>query len=92
MNYDLTNALFEFGGAVLGLLNIRAIWKHRAVQGIHPATIVFSCLWTCFVIPYYVHHADWFSVGAATLRTLVLAVWVGSYAWLTQRRSGAERQ
>lgn len=58
---DFVNAGFElFAGAFI-LLNVRDIWKHRMVAGVHPLSTTFFFSWGLWNIFYYPHLDQWWS-------------------------------
>lgn len=53
MNNDMGNAAFEFGGACLNLLSIRALLRDKMVRGFSPAPLVFFTAWGFWNLFYY---------------------------------------
>jgi hypothetical protein len=73
---DLTQAAFELGSAVFGLLNIRAIRRSKSIAGVHWAPTAFFTTWGLYNLWFY------------TTLHLPLAWWAGmsitavNCAWL----------
>lgn len=75
---DLINGLFEFAGALAGVVNIVTLLKHKQVHGFHPLAYFYFtawALWNCF---YYPHLNQWISLGG----TIAIAISNGTYAAL----------
>ena len=82
MTPDLVNGLFEFGGAAMLYLNVRALWRDRIIAGVHWGPVVFWTTWGFWNLFYYPHLDQWWSfaggVAVVAMNTawLVLLVWV----------------
>lgn len=73
---DLTNALFEMGGALVSLLSLRQLHRDRELRGVHPAPAVFFLLWGLWNVVYYPSLDQPLStIGGAAL-VLVNAAWL----------------
>ena len=60
---DAANGLFEFFGAAMAALNIRAIWRDKKVRGFSPAPVVFWSAWGVWNLYYYPSLGQWLSFG-----------------------------
>ena len=74
---DLVNALFEFGGCAVMLLNLRAIRRDRSVRGVSLPAVGFFTAWGLWNLFYYPFLGQWLSVGAGFVLTVVQAIWLG---------------
>lgn len=82
MNYDFLNSVFEFGGALLALFNLKSLHRDKVVQGIHPVTVAFSALWAIQCLPYYLSNDDHLSFSGACCRSFVIVAWCIYYAFI----------
>lgn len=81
MNPDLTQALFELGSAVFGLLNIRAIRRSRSLAGVHWAPTAFFMLWGLYNLWFYSALHLPLAWWAGMCITLVNIAWLAHVAW-----------
>jgi len=73
---DLVNGIFEFSGAGINLLNIRAIIRDKKIQGIHWAPYVFFTSWGIWSLWYYSSLDQWFSFLGGIAIAIVNAIWL----------------
>lgn len=76
MNPDAINGFFELGGALLLLLNVRAILRDREVSGIHWGPTAFFTAWGLWNLFYYPSLDQWFSFAGGVAIVTVNAVWL----------------
>lgn len=87
MRADTINAAFEAGGAITLLLNIRQLWRDRAVSGVHWLPVAFFGIWGAWNLFYYPSLGQWLSFWAASIIALANLTWL-VLAW----RFGAFRR
>jgi hypothetical protein len=61
MKSDYINGVFEGGGAMLQVLNIRQILKDKIVRGVHWGPLTFWTAWGYWNIFYYPSLDQWCS-------------------------------
>lgn len=82
MTGDMVNGLFEVGGACFLLLNVRALWRDRSLQGVHWAPVVFFQLWGLFNLWFYpAHGLLWSFIGGVAI-VAVNTAWLLLLAWI----------
>lgn len=64
---DAINAGFELVGAILMVLNIRAVLRDKMVRGVNWLVIAFFASWGFWNLLYYPHLGQWFSFAAGVL-------------------------
>lgn len=64
---DATNAFFELVGALLMVLNIRAVLRDKMVRGVNWLVIAFFASWGFWNLFYYPHLGQWLSFAAGVL-------------------------
>jgi len=68
MNPDHINGTFEFGGALVTWVNIRAIWRAKRYVGVSLLPWAFFTMWGWWNLYYYPHLEQfWSFVGGAAL-------------------------
>jgi len=80
MTADSANAIFEGGGALLLLLNIRCLLRDKKVVGISLAPVLFWTLWGYWNLFYYPHLGQWWSFVGGLGVVAANTVWLG-LAW-----------
>lgn len=86
---DLTNGLFELGGALLNWMNVQRIWRDREVKGVYwPAWAFFACWGWWNVYFYGPHLGQWFSWGAGIVMVASNTIWVALAVWFIYVASG----
>lgn len=85
---DLINAVFEFGGACLLVLNVQKIWQDRKLSGVRLAPTVWFNVWGGWNLYYYLHIGQVASWLAGMAVFAVNSAWVALavYFRLTQPR------
>lgn len=73
---DLVNGLFEFLGAFMILMNVRAIYRDRRLAGVHWGPTVFFTSWGFWNLFYYPHLDQWLSFTGGCALVLVNAWWL----------------
>jgi len=77
---DLTNALFECGGAVAIFANCVALYRARQVRGVNLMSVAFFTAWGFWNLYYYPSLNQWLSFTGGLLIVLFNCVWL-SMAW-----------
>lgn len=80
MKVDYVNAVFEGGGAVIQLLNVRQLLRDRTVRGVHWLPLSFWTMWGFWNIAYYPSLHQWWSfaggLGVVACNTVnLLLMW-----------------
>lgn len=89
MIQDTINAAFEWFGALVLLLDIRAILRDKSVSGVSLAPKFVFCVWGFWNIYYYGHLDQEGSQIAAAGVTVVNSVWLYlalKYSWKSYGR------
>jgi len=73
---DATNAVFETIGALVVLLNVRALLRDRRIAGVHWAPTVFFTTWGIWNVLYYPALGQWASAAAGVLLALANIAWL----------------
>lgn len=76
MNTDLVNGLFELFSSLLYILNIRALYKSKQVQGISLVPTVFFTSWGLWNLYYYPSLDQWYSFIGGIFLVSVNAIWL----------------
>lgn len=82
MSPDLFNGLFELGGALFLGLNLKALWKHREIKGVHWAPTLFFQGWGLFNLWFYPSQGLWWSFAGGCAIAAMNCAWLVSYAHL----------
>lgn len=61
MNPDHLNAIFESGGALMQLVNVRQLYRDKTVRGVHWVPLLFWTAWGCWNVLYYPAIGQWWS-------------------------------
>jgi hypothetical protein len=73
---DFVNGLFEFTGALMTLLSVKALLRDKEIKGIHWGPIVFFTSWSSFNLWFYPFNKLWWSFfGGATI-FIVNSIWL----------------
>jgi len=83
--YDLLNAVFEFGGALVLTLNVSALWRDRKLAGVRIAPTIWYQLWGAWNLVYYFQIGQRLSWLAGFTVFAVNSVWVALAARFTFR-------
>lgn len=82
----MVTAAFEFCGALVNTMNIRAIWKAREVKGVHWATTAFYFLWGAWNLVFYPGGGFvWSFIGGIAIMTTNF-VWLALVFWFWWER------
>lgn len=73
---DIINGSFELTGALLQLLSIKSILKHKSATGVHWAPVLFFTSWGIWNLAYYPSLEQWFSFAAGVMITITNSIWV----------------
>ena len=85
MSPDLVNGCFEMIGASLLVLNVKALYKDKAVAGVRVAPTAFFALWGWWNLYYYPSLGQWFSFAGGVAIVSVNCVWVVMAIHYSQR-------
>lgn len=90
MNYsDFFNGLFEFVGAVMTLVSVKAILRDKEIKGIHWSPIVFFTSWSLFNLWFYPANNLWWSFGGGCAIFVVNSTWLYLvYFYSRKRKNG----
>lgn len=83
--FDLTNALFEMGGAVMTFANLRRLWIDKQVAGVDWRVVGFWSAWGFWNLAYYPHLGQWLSTAAGAVLALGNTAWVVLYLHLRRQ-------
>lgn len=87
MSGDFVNGLFEMGGSLLILLNIKALYRDKEIKGLSPLPLLFFTswgLWNCWFYP--TNGFMWSFVGGLMLALVNLA-WLAQILWYMRIKS-----
>lgn len=73
---DLLNALFEFGGALIILLNVKAILRDKLVRGFDWRVLAFFTAWGAWNLFYYPHLDQILSTIAASALFVINTIYL----------------
>lgn len=77
MNYsDLINGLFEFFGAAMIGLNIKAILRDKQIKGVHWGSTFFFTSWSIFNLWFYPANNLWWSFAGGAAIFTVNSIWL----------------
>lgn len=77
MSPDIINGLFEFFGAVVIMLNVRALYRDKVVKGVHWGVTGFFAAWGLWNLFYYPSLDQWFSFAGGCAIVTVNLIWLG---------------
>lgn len=83
---DVTQACWELGSAIFGLLNVRAIRRSRSIAGVHWAPTAFFFAWGVYNLWFYTALHLPISWWAGLAITAVNFTWLGHVAWYLVRK------
>ncbi len=84
---DLVNGLYEAGGGLMLLRNVRQLHRDKQVRGVSILTSAFFASWGWWNLYYYPHLSQWLSFIGGVLVTAVNGVWVAQMVYYTYRRA-----
>jgi hypothetical protein len=73
---DVFNALFEFGGSIVGFINVAKLIKDKAVKGVYYPVWIFYTLWGFWNLYYYPSVDCWYSFLGGLFLVLSNLIWV----------------
>ena len=76
MTPDFINGLFETIGGFLCWLNVKKLYKEKALQGVHWQVQAFFTLWGIWNLFYYPSLNQWFSFVGGVFLAIGNGVWV----------------
>ena len=79
---DLVNGVFEGGGAVFALLNVRRLLLDWRVRGFSPAATIFWLLWGYWNIYYYAEIQQPWSWWGGVALSFVNTTYVLMILWI----------
>lgn len=74
---DVINAIFEFGGGLLLLLNCRQLYRDKQVKGVSLIPTSFFMLWGYWNLYFYPHFGAWVSFFGGIGVVAANSLWVG---------------
>ena len=81
MTPDMINALFEFGAAIVLLLNSRAIIRDKGYAGVSVFPVAFFAAWGTWNLYFYPFLGQTWSFVAGVLVLLANLTWIGLMLW-----------
>lgn len=75
---DLINGSFQIGACLVSILNVREVWRRRAVAGVHWIATGFFFSWGLWNIFYYSHLNQMLSLYAGITVCVINAVYLFS--------------
>lgn len=85
MTPDHINGAFEAIGAAMLALNVRRVWRDRAIAGVHWAPTLFFTAWGMWNLFYYPSLNQWASFAGGCLLVLMNAAWLVSVLIVSRR-------
>ena len=82
---DTTNGSFELIGGLMSLLNVRTVYRAKAVQGVSIWASAFFTLWGFWNLYYYPSLGQYFSFLGALVIVTGNTGWVGLAAFYSLR-------
>lgn len=73
---DIVNGAFEFGGAVVLLLNVLQLHRDKMVMGYDPKVTIFFTLWGFWNLYYYPHLNQWLSFLGGIFIVTINTIWL----------------
>lgn len=81
MTPDIINGLFEFGGSLALWLNVRRLWRDRAVSGVSAVPVVFWCAWGLWNLFFYPAVGCWYSFAGGLFVVAAHMAWLTLLCW-----------
>lgn len=81
MTPDIINGLFEFGGAIVSLMNVREIVRTKKVVGVRWEPTAFFSAWGIWNLYFYPHLGQWFSFAGGAALVYVNVMWIVFAIW-----------
>lgn len=85
LSSDMMNGLFEGGGSLLLLLNIRQLLRDKKIAGVHWGPVVFWTAWGFWNLFYYPSLHQWYSFYGGCGVVSVNAVWLALLLYYRQK-------
>jgi hypothetical protein len=73
---DVVNGVFEFTGAAMTLLSVRALLRDKEIKGFHWAPTAFFTSWSTFNLWFYPSNNLWWSFAGG------VSIWCVNATWL----------
>jgi hypothetical protein len=86
---DFINGLYESGGGLMHLLNVKALVKDKKVSGVRILPQVFFSSWGIWNLYYYPHLGQWLSFIGGLLIVAANILWVGLAVYYTRKNKSA---
>lgn len=74
--YDVINASFELAGAALRFIDVKKLWSHRELRGIHWGSTMFFTGWGVWNLIFFPAISFWFSLVAGFILFSMNTAWV----------------
>jgi ABC-type transport system involved in cytochrome c biogenesis permease subunit len=85
---DGINCAFEFGGALMLLLNVFRLVKDKRIAGVAILPTAFFAVWGVWNLAYYPSLGQWASFVGGVAVVVVNSVWVGLALHYSRRKEG----
>lgn len=76
MTADTLNGVFEIGGALLTLGNVRRVRRDKKVRGVDWRVMGFFAAWSWWNLFYYPSLGQWVSAIGAVIMVVTNTLWV----------------
>jgi hypothetical protein len=76
LSSDFLNGCFEFVGALMTLLSVKALLKDKEIKGVHWGPIVFFTSWSMFNLWFYPDNNLWYSFAGGITIFIVNSWWL----------------
>ncbi len=76
MNQDIVNGMFEFGAAIMLMLNVIRLHKDKQIKGVSPWPVVFFTAWGFWNLHYYPSLNQFWSTIGGLFVVAVNMVWL----------------
>jgi len=90
MSPDFVNAVFEFGGSLFVVNNIRVVLKDRMVKGVSVVSVAFFAVWGIWNLFYYPYLQQWWSFYGGVAIVVTNIVWIHLMLYYRKHPNGAE--
>lgn len=86
MTPDMINGTFELMGAVFLLLNVRQLFRDKALNGVHWLPTFFFSTWGIWNLYYYPSLGQWYSFAGGLLIVCINTFWLLQIWWYSKLR------
>ena len=85
---DLINGIYEFGGALYTIVNIRAVLKDKQIKGVRPSPIIWFTTWGFYNMYYYPHLDQWASFTGGCCIVVTNMIYVSLMIYFMRKNNG----